>query len=85
MLRSAQHNGRDDFAKALAAPGRAAAYSRHRLRRLEGIRMWNAAFSDTHFGIELPIAEGDKVATRVIMCAIHSGDFQGLSDLQPLM
>ena len=44
-----------------------------------GIRMWNAAFGDTLFTIEEQIAEGDKVATRVMMRSVHNrGDFQGL-------
>ena len=47
---------------------------------LQGIVMWNAAFSETRFTIEEQIAEGDKVATRVTMRAIHDlGDFQGLA------
>jgi predicted ester cyclase len=46
---------------------------------LQGISMWNAAFSDTHFTIEEQIAEDDKVATRVTMRAVHNrGEFQGL-------
>ncbi len=45
---------------------------------LQNIRMWNAAFA-TRFTVEEQIAEGDKVATRVTMHAIHNrGDFQGL-------
>ena len=61
------------------------AYSGHmpgpqnRNSHLEGIRLWNATFSDTHFTIEEQIAEGDKVTTRVIMRSVHSrGEFQGL-------
>jgi predicted ester cyclase len=51
----------------------------NRATHLQGIRMWNTAFRDTHFTIEEQIAEGDKVATRVILRAIHSGgEFQGL-------
>lgn len=47
---------------------------------LQGISMWNATFSETHFAIEEQIAEGDKVASRVTMRSIHDrGDFQGLS------
>jgi predicted ester cyclase len=46
---------------------------------VQGIRGWNAAFSDTRFTIDEQIAEGDKVATRVSMRSVHSrGDFQGL-------
>jgi len=45
---------------------------------LQNIRMWNAAF-ETRFTIEEQIAEGDKVATRVTMRAVHNrGEFQGL-------
>jgi steroid delta-isomerase-like uncharacterized protein len=47
---------------------------------VQGISMWNAAFSETHFTIEEQIAEGDRVATRTTMRAVHSGgDFQGLA------
>jgi predicted ester cyclase len=46
---------------------------------LQGIAMWNAAFSETRFTIEEQIAEGDKVATRSTMRSVHSGgEFQGL-------
>ena len=45
---------------------------------LQGISMWNASF-ETHFTTDEQIAEGDKVATRVTMLAIHNrGAFQGL-------
>jgi predicted ester cyclase len=60
------------------------AYSHHtpgpqnRESHLQGIRMWNAAFK-TRFSVEEQLAEGDAVATRVTMRAVHSeGDFQGL-------
>jgi steroid delta-isomerase-like uncharacterized protein len=46
---------------------------------LQGIGVWNTAFSETRFTIEEQIAEGNKVATRTTMRAVHSGgDFQGL-------
>jgi steroid delta-isomerase-like uncharacterized protein len=46
---------------------------------VQGIRMWNAAFSDTRFTIHEQIAEGDMVATRETMRSVHSrADFQGL-------
>lgn len=65
----------DLMAYSHGAPG-----PQNREMHLQGIRMWNAAFGETHFAIEEQIAEGDKVATRVIMRATHSGgDFQGLS------
>jgi predicted ester cyclase len=39
---------------------------------LQSIRDWNAIF-ETHFTIDEQIAEGDKVATRLTMRAIHNG------------
>lgn len=52
----------------------------NREAHLQGIRMWNAAFSKTSFTVEDQLAEGDEVATRVTMRATHSGgDFQGLA------
>jgi steroid delta-isomerase-like uncharacterized protein len=46
---------------------------------MQGIGMWNTAFSETHFTVEEQIAEGAKVATRTTMRAVHSGgEFQGL-------
>lgn len=51
----------------------------NRDEHIQGIRMWNAAFGDTRFTIDLQIAEGDSVATRVTMRAVHNrGAFQGL-------
>jgi len=45
---------------------------------LQAISGWNAAF-ETRYTIEEQITEGDKVATRVTMHAIHNrGNFQGL-------
>ena len=40
----------------------------NRASHLQGIRMWNAAFK-TRFTVEEQVAEGDTVATRVIMRA----------------
>jgi len=46
---------------------------------LQGIRMWNAAFADSHYTIEEQLAEGDRVATRVTLRAVHSrGEFMGV-------
>jgi steroid delta-isomerase-like uncharacterized protein len=46
---------------------------------LQGISRWNAAFSETRFEIEEQIAEGDSVASRMTMRAVHDlGDFQDL-------
>jgi len=44
---------------------------------LQGVRMFNAAFSDREFTIDELIAEGDKVATRTTMRATHTGEYQG--------
>lgn len=53
--------------------------SQNREAHVQAIRMWNAAFRETHFTIEEQIAEADKVASRVTMRSVHSGgDFQGL-------
>jgi predicted ester cyclase len=46
---------------------------------LQGIRMWNDTFSDTHFEILEQIAEGDTVATYMVFHSTHSkAEFQGL-------
>ena len=46
---------------------------------LQVIAMWNDAI-ETHYTVEEQIAEGDKVATRTTMYAVHNrGDFQGLA------
>lgn len=37
-----------------------------------------AAFPDTHFTIEDMLAEGDRVATRVVWRATHQGQFDGI-------
>ena len=51
----------------------------NRDEHLQGIIMWNAAFSENHFEILDQFAEGDQVATRVILRSIHSkADFQGV-------
>lgn len=65
--------GSDLVAYSHGAPG---PQSRESL--LQGISMWNAAFSDQHFTIEDLITEGDKIATRTTLRAVHTGDFQGL-------
>jgi len=49
----------------------------NRAMHLQGIRAFNAAFSDRHFTIEALIAEGDQVATRTTLRGVHTGDFQG--------
>jgi steroid delta-isomerase-like uncharacterized protein len=46
---------------------------------LQAIGMWNTVFRETSFTIEEQIAEGNQVATRTTMRAVHSGgDFQGV-------
>ncbi len=44
---------------------------------LQTVNMFNAAFSDRQFTVEELIAEGEKVATRVTMRAVHTGNWQG--------
>ncbi len=45
---------------------------------IQGILGWNAAF-DTRFTVEEQLAEGDLVATRTTMHAVHNGgEFMGL-------
>jgi steroid delta-isomerase-like uncharacterized protein len=47
---------------------------------LQAIGTWNSTFNPTRFTIEEQIAEGDRVATRTTMHAVHSGgDFQGVA------
>jgi len=49
----------------------------NRERHLQGISMFNAAFSDRHFTVDEMIAEGDVVATRTTLRGLHTGTFQG--------
>jgi steroid delta-isomerase-like uncharacterized protein len=53
------------------------------IRGAEGLKqfyiMLRAAFPDIHFTIEDQIAEGDRVVTRWIAQATHTGEFQGLA------
>jgi steroid delta-isomerase-like uncharacterized protein len=49
----------------------------NRAMHLQGIRSFNAAFSDRLFTIDELIAEGDKVATRTTLRGTHTGDLQG--------
>lgn len=48
-----------------------------RERHLQGISMFNAAFSERHFTVDEMIAEGDVVVTRTTMRGLHTGTFQG--------
>lgn len=77
-----ENNDQDAFKEILSpdlvAYSHAAPGPHNRAVHLQGIDMWNTAF-ETHFTVEEQIAEGDKVATRVTMRAIHNrGEFQGL-------
>lgn len=62
----------------LVAQSPGAPDSQNRERHLQGIHMFNAAFSDRQFTVDELIAEGDTVATRTTMRGVHSGDFQGI-------
>jgi steroid delta-isomerase-like uncharacterized protein len=42
------------------------------------VRMFAAGFSDIHVTIEDQIAEGDKVVTRTVFSATHTGTFRGV-------
>lgn len=71
---------RETLAPTLAAFAQSGPDAQNREAHLQGISAWLAAFSSTRFEIEEQIAEGDKVATRVSLRAIHSrGPFQGLA------
>lgn len=48
-----------------------------RERHLQGINMFNRAFSERHFTVDEMIAEGDTVATRTTLRGVHTGVFQG--------
>ena len=51
----------------------------NRDEHLQGIRGWNAIFSDNQFEILDQIAEGDMVASHVILRSTHSkANFQGV-------
>jgi predicted ester cyclase len=51
----------------------------NREAHVQTVAAWNAAF-ETHFTIGEQIAEGDRVATRETMRAVHNrGEFQGLA------
>jgi steroid delta-isomerase-like uncharacterized protein len=51
----------------------------NREQHLQGITMFNTAFSDRRFTVNEMIAEGDTVATRTTIQGIHSGVFQGIA------
>lgn len=62
----------------LIAYSHAGPEAQNREDHLQGIAMWLESF-DTRFDVEEQIAEGDKVATRVTMHAVHNGrEFMGL-------
>ena len=51
----------------------------NRDEHLQGIRGWNAIFSENRFEILDQIAEGDTVATHVILHSVHSkASYQGV-------
>jgi predicted ester cyclase len=51
----------------------------NRDEHIQGIRAWNAIFSDNRFEIICQIAEGDLVTSQVVLHSTHSkADFQGV-------
>ena len=40
--------------------------------------MYRSAFPDVRIQVDDVIAEGDKVATRLTLHAVHTGEFQGM-------
>lgn len=66
------------LARDLIAYTHAQAEAQTREQQLQGIAMWLESF-ETDFDVEEQIAEGDKVATRVTLRAVHSrGEFMGV-------
>ena len=54
-------------------------HAQNRDEHLQGVSQWNSIFSDNRFEIIDQIAEGDQVATHVILRSIHSkAAFQGV-------
>jgi predicted ester cyclase len=52
----------------------------NREEHLQGISFWNATFSENYFEIVEQVAEGDLVASYVILHGIHSkANFQGVA------
>lgn len=78
--------GHEDFATLeavlapdLAAYAHGAAVPASRGDALQGIKTWNAAFSGSRYSVHEQLAEGDRVATRVTLRAVHDrGEFMGV-------
>jgi predicted ester cyclase len=69
---------REVLAPELVAYSHGAPGPQGREEHIQGILGWNKAF-DTAFSIEEQLAEGELVATRTIMRAVHNGgEFMGL-------
>lgn len=66
------------LAEDLVVHGHATQSPQDRHAHIQGVLGWNDAFSDTRYTVEEQIAEGDTVATRVSMRAVHDrGEFMG--------
>jgi steroid delta-isomerase-like uncharacterized protein len=65
------------LAPTLVAQSPGASTSQNREMHLQGIRFFNAAFSDRRFTVEEMIAEENTVATRTTLEGVHTGEFQG--------
>lgn len=62
----------------LVAYSHAGPEAQGREEHLQGIAMWLESF-ETGFDVEEQVAEGDRVATRVTLRAVHSrGEFMGV-------
>ena len=67
----------DVLAPELVAQSPGSSEPQTREQHLQGITMFNAAFTERHFTVEQMVAEGDMVATRTTLRGIHTGVFQG--------
>ena len=81
FYRAFENNDQETLKEVLAAD--LVAYNpdpQNRDEHLQGISGWNAAFGDNRFEIVEQIAEGEAVASHVILRSTHSqADYQGVS------
>lgn len=65
------------LAPELQAQPASAPAPQNREQHLKGVEMFNAAFSDRNFTVDVMIAEGGVVATRTTMRGVHTGEWEG--------